>query len=530
MIKPNFPFENFGVMLDNSRNAVMKPEVVKKYIDIMSDLGYNFLMLYTEDTYEIKGRPYFGHNRGRYTTEELKELDLYAEQKGVCLIPCIQTLAHLNAIFRWPCFSQVNDCGDILLVDEEETYRFIDDMFATISETFTCRTVNIGMDEAYMLGRGKYKDLHGAQNGFDILHKHLLKVSELAKKYDFELIMWGDMFFHLPTDGSKTTEDLKSIIPDNVHLIYWDYTVKDRYNDRITAYSQLEDDLWFAGALWTFTGLAPHNDFSMRSTRMALEACVNQRVKNIIVTLWGDDGAECSKFSVLPSLYYTAEIAKGNVDIDSIKQGFYEKFGITFDDFMLLDLPGTPNDTPDIINTEKYMFYNDCLMGLFDSTVKGGEGKSFRDIALKLEKFAEHKEYGLLFDSLAKLSGVLEIKYELGFHTREAYLSGNKTALRNILPDYDETISRIEEFYKAYEKQWMWENKPHGFDVQDARIGALIQRVKHCRDRIKAYLDGELIKIEELEEPLLDVKCREESEPLCFKFWSEIITSNVMHC
>lgn len=44
MIKPNFPFENFGVMLDNSRNAVMKPEVVKKYIDIMSELGYNFLI------------------------------------------------------------------------------------------------------------------------------------------------------------------------------------------------------------------------------------------------------------------------------------------------------------------------------------------------------------------------------------------------------------------------------------------------------------------------------------------------------
>ena len=169
-------------------------------------------------------------------------------------------------------------------------------------------------------------------------------------------------------------------------------------------------------------------------------------------------------------------------------------------------------------------------MGLFDSTVKGGEGKSFGNIALKLEKFAEHEEYGVLFNSLAKLAKVLEIKYELGVHTREAYLSGNKTALHNILSYYDETISRIEDFYEAYEEQWMWENKPHGFDVQDARIGALIQRIKHCKKRIENYLNGKLSKIEELEEPLLDVKCRDESEPLCFKFWSEIITSNVMHC
>ena len=37
-------FRNFGVMLDMSRNAVMKPEMVKKYIDIMFDLGYNCLI------------------------------------------------------------------------------------------------------------------------------------------------------------------------------------------------------------------------------------------------------------------------------------------------------------------------------------------------------------------------------------------------------------------------------------------------------------------------------------------------------
>jgi len=530
MNKTQTPFENFGIMLDNSRNAVMKPEIIKKYIDIISDLGYNFLMLYTEDTYEIKGRPYFGHNRGRYTIEELKELDAYAIQKNIRLMPCIQTLAHLNAIFRWPCFYNVNDCGDILLVDEDETYRLIDDMFHTMSEAFTCRTINIGMDEAYMLGRGKYKDLHGDQNGFDILHKHLIRVSEIAKKYNFELIMWGDMFFHLPSDGSKTTDDLKSIIPDNVHLIYWDYTIKDRYNDRITSYSQLDDNLWFAGAFWTLTGLAPHNNFSMHSTRMALDACTKQGVKNVILTLWGDDGSECSKFSVLPSVYYASEIAKGNTDMDSIKQGFHQKYGITFDDFMLLDLPGTPNDVLDIINTEKYMFYNDCLMGLFDNTVKGGEGKTFGEIAAKLESLSPHREYGLLFNSLSKLARVLEIKYELGVRTRNAYLSGNKDSLSRILTDYDETLSRIEAFYHAYEAQWMWENKPHGFDVQDARIGALIQRIKHCKIRIERYINCELSNIEELEEPVLDVKCREGDDPLCFKFWSEIITTNVMHC
>ncbi|MCI5970067.1 MAG: hypothetical protein MRZ29_02805, partial [Oscillospiraceae bacterium] len=59
------------VMLDMSRNAVMKVSAVKKYIAYMAAMGLNTLMLYTEDTYELKEYPFFGYMRGRYTQEEL---------------------------------------------------------------------------------------------------------------------------------------------------------------------------------------------------------------------------------------------------------------------------------------------------------------------------------------------------------------------------------------------------------------------------------------------------------------------------
>ena len=39
-----------GLMLDCSRNAVMRPESIKRMVDILSSVGYNTLMLYTEDT------------------------------------------------------------------------------------------------------------------------------------------------------------------------------------------------------------------------------------------------------------------------------------------------------------------------------------------------------------------------------------------------------------------------------------------------------------------------------------------------
>ena len=47
------PFRTFGTMLDCSRNAVPNLHTLKKWVDLTASLGYNTLLLYTEDTYEV---------------------------------------------------------------------------------------------------------------------------------------------------------------------------------------------------------------------------------------------------------------------------------------------------------------------------------------------------------------------------------------------------------------------------------------------------------------------------------------------
>ena len=69
-------FRRLGTMLDCSRNAVPTVSSAKKWIDITSDIGYNTLLLYTEDTYEVDDNPYFGYMRGRFSQQELQELDM----------------------------------------------------------------------------------------------------------------------------------------------------------------------------------------------------------------------------------------------------------------------------------------------------------------------------------------------------------------------------------------------------------------------------------------------------------------------
>ena len=61
-----------GAMFDCSRNGVLRVESIKKWIRRMALLGYSRLFLYTEDTYEVEGYPYFGALRGRYKKEEIR--------------------------------------------------------------------------------------------------------------------------------------------------------------------------------------------------------------------------------------------------------------------------------------------------------------------------------------------------------------------------------------------------------------------------------------------------------------------------
>ena len=125
-------FRRVGTMLDCSRNAVANLDSLREWIDLTAGLGFTTLMLYTEDTYELAENPYFGYLRGRYSKEDLKEVDAYAASKHMELIPCIQTLAHLRTLKRWPEYAPHFDAEDILLIDDDRVYALIDQIFSTL--------------------------------------------------------------------------------------------------------------------------------------------------------------------------------------------------------------------------------------------------------------------------------------------------------------------------------------------------------------------------------------------------------------
>jgi len=508
-------FKTFGVMIDMSRCAVMSVEGLKRFLSLLKKMGYNCVMLYTEDTYEVDGEPYFGYMRGRYTKEELKEIDAFTASIGMELIPCIQTLAHVAAIFRWGTYGNYpRDCDDILLTDDERTYELIERMFATLSECISSRRIHVGMDEAHMLGRGKHLDLHGYETTNSIMKRHLARVCEIAKKYGYEVMLWSDMFFR-PWNNGKYTIPKREVpreviesLPRKVIPVYWDYYRTDEaiYNDMIENHKQLSKNIWFAGGAWCWSGMIPFNRFTLESMIPALNACMKHGIQNVIMTMWGDDGGECSHFSQLPSLFYLAEYAKGNTDEALIKKKFKRLIGIDYDEFMSID---SPNDVMEYMgrprNPSKYMLYSDYFNGFLDYTVSDGIGEKYAVCAEKLHATAKKsRRYGYVFDSAAKLCDVLTVKYELGVRTRRAYEAKDMEMLRSLAEnEYVKVAKLIDIYARSFERQWFVDNKPYGFDIEDIRLGGLIRRTDACRRRILDYVNGRIDRIVELEEKLL---------------------------
>ena len=174
--------------------------------------------------------------RGRYNREELRELDAYAAEFGVEMVPAFQTLAHLNAALRWNAYAELRDIDDILLADYEPTYALIEKMIKSCREAFRTKRIHIGMDEAANLGLGRHRKLFGESKGIDIMYRHLERVMDICRRYGFQPMMWGDMFFALTGQDYHSEEGVDASqlkqVPEDLSLIYWDY-----YADRRETYA-----------------------------------------------------------------------------------------------------------------------------------------------------------------------------------------------------------------------------------------------------------------------------------------------------
>lgn len=528
-------FETLSAMFDGSQaNSLMNVKSAKRMMLYLASMGYNMMMLYTEDCYEIESEPSFGNMRPRYSAKDFKELDDYAYSLGIELVGCIQTLGHLTEAIKKPKYVRISDRPDILMVGEDGTYELIEKMIKTVSENFRSRRIHLGLDEAWDLGRGNYLKKHGVREQSEIMTEHLKRITEITEKYGMHPMMWGDMFFR----GKSATADFydpavrfceedKKSVPDDMGIIYWDYYHKDSefYEDRMTECKKLSDEVIFAGCSRNVRTFGSHLETTLITTNPALSACKRLGVKEVIATVWGDDQRESSTFAVLPGLSLFAEHMYGaSPSMETVEKRLSYAVEMPFEalwDIALFDaVPEYNGKNPGTVALSRIIMWQDILLGLYDKSMEKcdmtGHYEMLHEKMYRYARECKDASFEKMFDFYAALARVLSEKQYLGVRLYHAYTDGNKEELEKIKDNELAALYKdIEALRRAHREHYFDEYKPIGWEILDIRYGGAIMRIDTAIKRLTDYLTGKIEKIEELEEERLDFWCLADYKLLC---------------
>ena len=516
-------FKTRGVMIDGSQaNSLLNINTTKLMLKILAGMGANAFMLYVEDCYKIDSEPYFGYMRPKYTQEEMKELDDYAYNLGIEMIPCIQTLGHLSdALKRNYPYGDFRDDETTLLVGHEKTYELIEKMIKTSSKPFRTSKIHLGLDEAFRLGQGKYLMENGYRTKSEIMNEHLEKVYAISQKYNLKPMMWGDMFFraksktNVPNDPDVVfNEEDKIKKYPNLTPVYWDYYhyEEEFYTSMIEKFYELSDRVIFAGCSRNVRTFGAHHTKSIVTTNPALSACKKNGIEEVFTTIWGDDNRESSEFSVLPAIMHFMEHAFSCDNPDEEKcarrlyECTYEKYEAFVNISKLDEVKGYNEPNIGNYSPSKVIMWQDVLLGIADKDL--GDFNFAPHYKMLSEYFDSYKNESKLFydvfEFYKNLASVLEIKSQIGRDITKAYLNGDKDALKNALENILPTLyERMNKLRKSHRTLFMKHHKSVGWEILDIRYGGTISRIDTAIERLNDYLEGKIKKIEELEEERL---------------------------
>lgn len=507
-------FKTVGLMFAASY-AVPKISDFKRYIDYMALMGYNMLMFYTEDTLELPGREFFGYMQSRYSKSELSELDDYAYEYGIEMLPCLECYGHMQKYLFWDEAEPIKDTTSVLLAREPETFAFLEELITEASAPYRSKRIHIGMDEAWNMGRGKFLDKNGFVPPFEIFKEYMQTLVGITEKHGLVPMMWSDMYMRIssktgwPYDKDiEITDELRASVPEGVDLVFWHYGEDpgcDKY--MLEKHNALNRNVIMATGLWDWSTKLPDNKYALETTRASLDACRKTSVSEMMTTKWGS----MSPWLTLLGLSFTAElcynpdISDGDIKarFDFLTDGAYEAFDTMsqFNNIFDENHSYTEDYTKRFLGNALY--WQDVLEGSFDthlfsqpmSAHYAAQAEKLSAYRGKFEKPVRYAEQ--VFSMIAK-------KCEIAEQLWPAYGKGDKATLEKIKDELlPELIRRTELVYSSESELYLESFKQANLSRIDAAYGTLLARAKTAIRLLGAYLSGELSEIEALSEKRL---------------------------
>lgn len=276
-------FLDRGIMLDVSRGKVPTQQTLEALVDLCAKLRLNVLMLYVEHTFAFRAHPEIGAGASPLDAETILALDAYAADRGVELVPCLQSLGHMEHILSLERYAKLAESDRRWSVSPSrpETYRLLESLYDEFLPLFRSKRFNANCDEPFDLGRGQSAKRAPDKTPGRLFADHVSALEGLARRHDKQLMIWAD--FALKHD------DQIDRIGRDVVLMDWWYEARFDF-DRIRKLRRRGFEVWVCPGTSSWNCLFPRIGNSEANVARWADAGRRHAATGLLDTDWGDFG------------------------------------------------------------------------------------------------------------------------------------------------------------------------------------------------------------------------------------------------
>ena len=270
-----------GWMDDISRGPIPTKEFIKEEIRRLAEYKFNFFTLYTEHLFKLEDYPDIAPTDG-LTKEEIEELTEFAKDYYIEFIGNQQCFAHAEKTLDNPFYDDIKDTRFNFNPGVEETYEFLEVLLGETAQAYESKYFNINCDETESLGNGKAKTYIDSVGNEEAYCQHINKVYDILKKFDKEVMMWGDII-------AKNPEMIKRL-PEDIQFIVWSYGGRDSFDEMIEPFKNSGHEFWVAPGASCWATSFPYIDNYIKNIANFNRDAVRYGAKGVINTAWDDYG------------------------------------------------------------------------------------------------------------------------------------------------------------------------------------------------------------------------------------------------
>ena len=317
-----------GLVDDISRGQRPTVDNLKKFIRFLSRTKQNALVLYIEDIIHYKSHPRIGKNRGRLEIDEIWELQRYAKEWFVNIIPGIELLGHMENILLDPEYMSLGEFPGSQCIDvtNPEAREFIVSLIRDASEIFESPIFAPICDESMDFGQGKAA-AHVKKLGYAkaLAEWYLFLMDEIRKAGKPIVIFAHDIII-------KFKEALKEVQKADAMIYCWIYANKDKY-PAISKLTNMGLTVVGGPAVFDWSRHYPHYDYAEGNMIGMGKDSVARGSIGLITTKWGDFGNENFRDNIYYGLNVNAQAAwtPFKSDVPQVRRAFTWHFFGTLD-------------------------------------------------------------------------------------------------------------------------------------------------------------------------------------------------------